>query len=221
MRTVCTLAAFAMLCTIALAGFARAEDMLQEQRATFYSAKASGELFGEALDRAAISQLQAELHSVQLAAERYSIDNSDNLGEESDTYPFSVNQLVAPLWWPPQDRFINYIDPGFYPNPFISTEATERNAQCVPFGWNDAQSPGNFSYLSRYNKDTGKVDGYVILGYGLAHESGMDVDGDGALDGVVLVLYSSTLYGTPAGTSLSLFDNGREVTVRVGSSISL
>ncbi len=212
MRMLYITAAFATLCTIALAGLARAEDVpAPDQRATFYEAKASGVLFGEALDRAAVELLKAELHYVQLAAERYAVDNSPTQAMEDNVFPFSVNELCAPMWWPPQDRFINYIDPGFYPNPVQASSDTERNAQCVPFGWNDTLSPGNFSYLTQYNKDSGKVDGYLILGYGPTRESGKDVDGDGAPDGVIIMLGSYNIDWTQP---LTLFDNGREVTIK-------
>jgi hypothetical protein len=208
---VLTIVGMCVVSVFNLAGFARAEDTLQEQRVQFYNAKASGELSGETLDQAAVELLKEELYYVQLQTERYSVDNSDNPSKECDTYPFSVNELCAPSWSAYRKDYINYIMPGFYPNPFISTETTERNAQCVPFGWNDALSPGNFSYLSRYNKDTGKVDGYFLLGYGPTRESGKDVDGDGAPDGVIIMLSSGNMdWSQP----LTLFDNGREVTIR-------
>ena len=192
--------------------FVLANDTLQDQRIEFYTAKAGGEFAGDALDEAAVALLKEELHYVQLQLERYSVDYTPQDEMEVRVYPYSINELCAQIWSGYRRNLVSYLMPGLYPNPLRSNEATERNAQCVPFGWDDTLSPGNFSYLTRYDQESGKVDGYLILGYGPTRDSGMDVDSDGTPDGVIIMLGSHDIDWTQP---LTLFDNGRLVTVKV------
>lgn len=130
------------------------------------------------------------LHAIQLAVERYSIDNDD-------FYPESIDMLVQQ----------GYLLPGLYINPVTSADGRWLNARDVPFGWSDV-APGNFTYLKKYN-ERGEVIGYVLVGYGADREnlgSGgvKDVNLDGKPDGSVIMLW--TAMTKPDGSEV--FANG-------------
>lgn len=162
----------------------------------------------DALSEAIIELIKAELHRVQLAVERWGVDNSPYPPAELGIYPLSVNQLVHP--WPAYEVG-PYIEPGFYVNPLSRGEEGQPSAMCVPFGWHEL-SPGSFSYLTQINEYTGEATGYVLVGYGPTQDSQSDLDGDGEPEGVVIVLASGNLdYDVP----LKLYDSGRQVTLQL------
>lgn len=145
-----------------------------------------------------------ELHRVQIAVERWSVDNSPFPPPELAVYPLSVNQLVHPLAEYESDR---YIEPGFYMNPHGLAAPGEPTAMCVPLGWSEL-SPGNFSYLTQINEYTGEATGYIIVGYGPTEDSPFDLDGDGRPEGVIIILSSGNLdFNEPQ----TLYDSGREI----------
>ncbi|GEM_PF-3335315 len=162
----------------------------------------------DALSEAIIELIRAELHRVQIAVERWGVDNSPYPPAELGIYPLSVNQLVHP-WAEYDDE--SYIEPGFYANPLSPGEEGQPNAMCVPFGWHDL-SPGNFSYLTQINEYTGEATAYVIVGYGPTQASERDLDGDGLTEGAVIILVG----GNPEwGESLTLYDSGRRLELRL------
>jgi hypothetical protein len=139
----------------------------------YYAAKA---LHG--LDIAAANAKTIEvLHYIQLAVERYSIDNND-------MYPESIDTLVQQ----------GYLLPGLYINPVASSDGLALNAKDVPFGWSEI-APGNFTYLKKYNSD-GDVVAYLLVAYGAdtTHPGSggvNDVNLDGKPDGVILMLWTA------------------------------
>ena len=160
----------------------------------------------DALNEAIIDLIKHELHRVQLAIERWGVDNSPYPPLELRILPHCVNQLVHPL---PKYDVGPYIEPGFYANPLSPGEPGQPSAMCVPFGWSEL-SPGNFSYLTQINEYSEDVTGYVLVGYGPTRDSKWDLDGDGQPEGAVIVLGSGNLdYSQP----LTLYDCGRVVTL--------
>jgi hypothetical protein len=179
--------------------------------AQFFAAKAAaGGKLDEALAWQAKDLVMQGVRAVQLAVERYAVDNPGGF------YPQHINQVVIARL--PGGKLSDlaggpgYIAAGFYANPFTANTAEALDAVEVPFGWSD-QHPGNFSYLQIYN-EAGNVIGYVLLGYGPTRESGQDVDGDGQPDGVILSLASSS---EPFPNGLVTFiSDGRPVTIAMG-----
>jgi hypothetical protein len=164
---------FALLLPIAASAQLGPEATQLGADPVYYAAKAANGLDVEAAN-AKTKQL---LHSMQLAIERYGVDNPKNL------YPESIDVLVHQ----------GYLLPGLYINPVTSVDGLWRNARDVPFGWS-AIAPGNFTYLKKYNP-AGEVIGYVLLGYGADPENlgagGVkDVNLDGQPDGVIIMLWT-------------------------------
>ncbi|MFA5010043.1 MAG: hypothetical protein WC553_02320 [Patescibacteria group bacterium] len=114
------------------------------------------------------------LHGVQLGLERYAVNNPDGW-----SYPDSIDQLVQK----------GYLPSGLYPNAVSGMNAADNSAMDVPFGWSSL-APGNFTYLKRYD-DEGRVDLYLLVGYGAVREGTGDMDGDGVPDGVIIGLGSA------------------------------
>jgi hypothetical protein len=153
---------------------------------------------------AANTKIKQLMHAMQLALERYSVDNPRRF------YPDSIDQLVQQ----------GYLLPGLYINPITSVDGQSRNARDVPFGWS-AEARGNFSYLKKYNP-AGDVIGYVLLAYGadpdnLGTGGVRDVNLDGKPDGVILMLW--TRMTLPDGSIIfepgpnRLMGHGEEVSI--------
>jgi len=119
-----------------------------------------------------LDMTKQNLHGVQLALERYAVDNYPD-----HCYPESIDQIVLE----------QYMQPGLYPNSILGI-SVENSAMDVPFGWSDI-APGNFTYLKYYDGN-GNVEGYVLVAYGVSLEDTMDVTGNGRLDGVIITLGS-------------------------------
>ena len=169
-----------------------AEDALAQQ---------TGALSGldSAQTEAAIAVVKQQLHGVQLALERWSVDDPGYF------YPESINQLVVP--W---EKSRSYLPTGFYDNPFTAAGEDETDAMCVPFGWSEL-APGNFSYLAQYDRK-GHATGYLLVGYGLERESKWDLDGDGEPEGIILILSAGKLDWQ---TSSQFYDAGRKLTIDI------
>jgi hypothetical protein len=60
----------------------------------------------------------------------------------------------------------------------------------LPLGWT-AQAPGNFTYLYQTD-DAGRAIHYLLAFYGQTPDTGIDVDGDGQPDGVMMTLSDGT-----------------------------
>jgi hypothetical protein len=130
---------------------------------------------------------KVQLHGLQLALMRWSVDNSREFGVPGGPlptafagfFPDSLASLVME----------GYITPGFYPNAYSGDPEAKWNALNVPFGWSEI-APGNFTYLKHYNAE-GRVDDHILVGYGPSADGGTDVDGDGRLDGAIITLAST------------------------------
>jgi hypothetical protein len=150
----------------------------------FFAAKAAaGGVLDTALQQQALALAKQDVHQVQLFIERYGVDNEwpdPSTQEDVSHYPQHINQLVIGKY--------PYGQPGFYANPFTANSADELNAQEMPFGWTE-QSPGNFSYLQRYD-EYGDILAYMLILWGPTADSGFDITGDGKPDGAVMTLES-------------------------------
>jgi hypothetical protein len=146
--------------------------------------------------------IRQDAHALQLALERWSVDNLPSGSNEVTFYP-AGDRLDAELntWHPQYGSYTGKSGlargTGFYPNPV--TAATQRNFDGValPFGWS-AAAPGNFSYLYQVDEQ-GRTIHYLLLFYGLHQGEGLDVDQDGASDGVLLQLTDGTEHKQAAG----------------------
>lgn len=153
-------------------------------RAEFYAAKAAA---AGVLDEALLKQAEAitkqNLHAVQLALERWGVDHTDPpdaaAADGYSVYPQHVNQLILD----------QYAAAGFCANPYTSAADSELNTREVPLGWTP-QAAGNFSYIQFYDT-RGRVMGYMLVGYGADEHGGLDLDGDGQGDGMVIWLASA------------------------------
>ncbi|HES58730.1 MAG TPA: hypothetical protein ENO21_04805 [Firmicutes bacterium] len=146
-------------------------------------------------------------YAVQLALERWAVDNPGGF------YPQSVNQLLAvPEWTDASDERQWYIEPGFADNPFDEIDGP--GMMCVPLGWT-TRAPGNVSYLTQHDEN-GNVFGYQLVCYGLDPDGGLDIDGDGEMDGVLLYMASGmeivSLPDDPE--AFEYYDSGRTVVIR-------
>ncbi len=149
--------------------------------AEFYFNKREGRLDSAA----ALDLAKTQLHALQLAVERFSVDYSPpdveglSWDQQERRYPEAISALVQET----------YTLAGFYANPFTAASPIELNAREMPFGWTE-DAPGNFSYLKHYSP-AGNVDGYCLLLYAASLDAGRDVTGDGVSDGVALWLSSN------------------------------
>lgn len=131
-----------------------------------------------------------QVHWVQLGVERWSVDNSEYNPPAVDirVYPYSLDQLVHP--W---SKNTSYLDPGLYPNPYTASGADDYDAQPVPPVWSP-DSAGNFSYLTKYNTETGAVEDYLLIAYGPDQDTNLSLMVNGELlPGVILYTSPSTL----------------------------
>ena len=112
-------------------------------------------------------------HSIAIALSRYAEDHEGQ-------YPPDTDILLDG----------NYLT--FFPHNVISGEpGTYVQMEDIPFG--SEYFEGNFTYLPVYEGD--QVIGYYLIAYGYQNRAGMDVDGDGDDDHVILVLDSTMMDG--------------------------
>jgi hypothetical protein len=153
-----------------------------------------------------------QVHWVQLGVERWSVDNSEYDPPTVDirVYPYSLDQLVHP--W---SKYMSYLEPGLYPNPYTASDEDDYGAQPVPPVWSPA-SPGNFSYLTKYNTETGAVEDYLLIAYGPDQETDLAllVNGE-ALPGVILYTSPSTL---DLLNGAEMYCGGQKYHIQAGSS---
>jgi len=120
-----------------------------------------------AAGKAREAETKANLHSIQIALEQYAFDHEH-------VYPMEIEVLVG-----------DYLD-VFPTNAFTGKEM-------VNIGFEDGPSEGDFTYVP-FPVDGESARGYYLMAYGEIYRNtdGMDVDGDGKPDEVVLVLLSGT-----------------------------
>lgn len=106
-------------------------------------------------------EIKNNLHSIQIAVERYAADNEG-------VYPSSIDDLG-------QGEYM----PEFPNNPVTEEPMNEIGFGTEPFS-------GGYTYIP-YTEDE-KVIGYYLICYGLEDTEGADLDGDGTPDHVILVL---------------------------------
>lgn len=116
------------------------------------------------------------LHTLQIVLERYAVSH---IGE----FPAGIDDMIT-------DHVIN----SFPLNPF--TEKTMRN---IPF--HSEPFEGEFTYVPVSRE--GIIVGYYLLLYGRKENEGMDINGDGVRDHVILVLDSETAEAIPDFPPLS------------------
>ena len=181
----------------------------------FFTAKAAaGGVLDSALKDQALALAKQDVHQVQLFIERYGVDNQwpdPRTQEDVSHYPQHINQLVIGKY--------SYAKPGFYANPYTANAPEELNAQEVPFSWTE-QSPGNFSYLQRYD-EFGDILAYMLILWGPTADSGFDITGDGQPDGAVMTLESGVpIPGTapiePVHGPTLFYSGGKAVTIDFG-----
>jgi hypothetical protein len=107
------------------------------------------------------AEVKSNLHSIQIALERYASDHSGY-------YPQNTGELISG----------NYL-PQYPNNPFTNQPMRE-----IEFG--AAPSDGEFTYLPL--STDGIVDAYYLIAYGYKKSAGEDIDRDGTPDHVILVL---------------------------------
>ncbi len=156
----------------------------------YWDGRAGGEWTEEQMTEQSETQLKSELHSLQLALERWAmaheIEDGDADRHWGNNYPDSLSQLMIVPCCPEHPDSGAYAQPGFYPNPFSDVGVDNFNARSVPFGWKPGVA-GNFSYITQYN-ELGNVCAYVLIAWGGTQGSGHDIDGDGQADGAVIML---------------------------------
>jgi len=207
-----------LLCTIGpLGAFAEEPSVFPDKAGTeaFFTAKAAaGGVLDAALQEQALMLAKQDVHQVQLFIERYGVDN-EGPGTKPDQkfshYPQHINQLVIGKY--------SYAQPGLYANPYTANSADELNAQEVPFGWTE-RSPGNFSYLQRYDEH-GDILAYMLILWGPAADSGFDITGDGKPDGVAQTLESGVTVGSgpsmaPVHGPTVFYSGGKAVIIDFG-----
>ena len=113
--------------------------------------------------RTAEAEVKSNLRGIQIALERYCVENGNR-------YPAEINELITS----------EYIT-SFWKNPF-STEPMR------PIEFGDPNFEGNFTYVPVIV--SGEVTGYSLLGYGYRQTYGEDVNGDGVPDHVILSISS-------------------------------
>jgi hypothetical protein len=109
------------------------------------------------------AEVKANCHSIRVGLERYAEENDGS-------FPDEITSLTAN----------DYLS-EFPTNPFSRNEM-----KSVDLGSEEFE--GNFLYIPVHEEDD--VIGYYILGYGYERNRGIDVDGDGIGDHVILVLDS-------------------------------
>ena len=201
-------------------GLADNDESYEQQRSRYW--QTAPELRGNALDDARRAELRMELHNLQLQIERFSVDH--RIGDEPGEYfyPLSLSQLVIGACCEEHGPGGPYMEPGLYPNPFSAGSESELNALQVPSGWS-AQAVGNFSYMFQFD-DSGRVIGYVLIGWGPEQQGGLDIDGDGQPDGAQLLLSSGAFRSRDGWVyawddeltqvQLDYWENGRQIGIK-------
>jgi len=124
-----------------------------------------------AKEKAREAELKAYTHSLQIALERYAVDSSG-------LYPESMHKLIE----------LDYIT-SYPSNPFSDTRVVMKE---IDFG--DPDYEGNFTYVPV--TINGRITGYYLLGWGSKKIPGkIDVDEDGTMDHVALVVTSGSEFG--------------------------
>lgn len=198
--------------------FAEEPPVYPEQARTeaFFSAKAAtGGVLDVALKDQALALAKQDIHQVQLYIERYGFDHGVP-GASPDgkvsRYPQHINQLVIGKY--------SYAQPGLYANPYTANSAEELNAQEVPYGWTE-QSPGNFSYLQRYDEND-DILAYILILWGPTANSGLDITGDGEPDGAAMTLENGVTVGSeppmgPVRGKSVFYSGGKQVLIDFGN----
>lgn len=117
-------------------------------------------------DKAKEAEVKQNLHVIQLGVEGYALDHGGH-------YPLEIGT----------DFLASYASRYGPSNPFTEDH---RNMQPVPLGAPDPW--GDFSYVPELTD--GEVTSYKLYAYGSEHTRGIDIDGDGEGDHVILVLSS-------------------------------
>ena len=110
-------------------------------------------------NKAAEAEVKSNLHTIQIAVEQYGIDHGGR-------YPVEINELITS----------GYLT-SFPVNPFSRGQMQE-----VDFG--DPDFEGNFTYEPVIVG--GEVTGFSLLGYGSRENDGIDINGDGKRDHVII-----------------------------------
>ena len=120
-----------------------------------------------AAGKAREAETKANLHAIQIALEQYAFDNEK-------VYPLKVEELID-----------DYME-EFPANVFTGKEMVD-----IKFA--DGPSEGDFTYIP-FPVDGESARGYYLIAYGeiFRNTDGMDVDGDGVPDEVILALSSGT-----------------------------
>ncbi|MCH7472935.1 hypothetical protein IIA79_08300 [bacterium] len=129
------------------------------------------------------AEVKVNLHSIQLALERYATDSPGNV------YPLTIRGGDAIQG---EDELSNngYM-PSYPVNPISEDSAKMHN---IAFG--DPDFEGNFTYIPV--ESNGLVKGYYLFGYGFGENDGEDVNGDGKPDHVIAVLSSGSSHSSNA-----------------------
>jgi hypothetical protein len=191
MKRICTMVLTGLLgAVIGGTAFAMTTNDFIQQREAFWQGRSTGDWDEKQQQEEAEIQLKSEMHNLQLAVERWSVDHelSDADRERSwgNNYPKSLSQLLQEHCCSEHSNSKPYSAVGFYPNPFSAGSASELNAMQVPLGWTE-DAVGNFSYITQYN-ELGNVCAYVMIAWGADPTGGNDIDGDGESDGTVLIV---------------------------------
>jgi uncharacterized protein YneF (UPF0154 family) len=113
------------------------------------------------------AELKSNLHQIQIGLKKYATDHEGH-------YPVNIEEILT----------VKYLSDWPY-NPIL-----KHKIRMVPISYGSEPSEGNFTYLPVYSNDL--IAGYYLFAYGYKKifDSDLDINGDGILDNVIIVISS-------------------------------